>query len=160
MQLTGRANSPFCNHILGLTLILWMLEQTRMATLLVWADWSSNTETNAHFALYPGLLAPVFVTCSTIMMEGLVNWWQAMTYLDVRSGTFLLYRCKVAFWSQEISQEDCRMLSDQSFYRLCLWLVVHSLTCSVFQECATPPHFQVHHCTWSVLPSTTLLLQA
>ena len=23
---------------LGLTLILWMLEQTRMATLLVWAD--------------------------------------------------------------------------------------------------------------------------
>ena len=80
-------------------------------------------------------------------MEGLVNWWQAMTYLDVRSGTFLLYSCKVAFWSQEMSQEDCRMLSDQLFYSLCLWLVAHSLT---YLQCFPGM------CHSSTLPGTSL----
>jgi len=45
---------------------------------------------SAHVvALYPGLLAPAFVTCSTNAGEGLVKLSRGMTYLDVwRSGTF------------------------------------------------------------------------
>ena len=80
-------------------------------------------------ALYPGLLTPVFVTCSTNAGEGLVKLSRGMTYLDVwRSGTFLLYSCKAAFWIQE-SRQDCLMTSAQLFYGPCLQSVVHSLTC-------------------------------
>ena len=61
---------------------------------------------------YPGLLAPVFVACSTNAGEGLVKLSHAMTYLDVwRSGTFLLYSYKSAFWIQETSPR----LSDVEF---------------------------------------------
>ena len=58
-------------------------------------------------ASYPGLLTPAFVTCSINVGEGLVK---LITCNDipthwvdvVRSGTFLLYSCKVAFWTQEM----------------------------------------------------------
>jgi len=47
-----------------------------------------------HLTLYPGLLIPVFVACSTNAGEGLVK---LMMYLDMgRSGTFLLYNCEAA----------------------------------------------------------------
>jgi len=46
-----------------------------------------------------------------------------MTYLDVwRSGAFLLYSCKAAFWIQ-----DCLMLSAQSFYGPCMQLIGYLL---------------------------------
>ena len=47
-----------------------------------------------------------------------------MTYLDEwRSGTFLLYSCKVA----QKHRQDCLMSSAQSFYGLYLRSVVYSL---------------------------------
>jgi len=56
-------------------------------------------------------------------------------WVDVgRSGTFLLYSCKVAFWTQETPQ-NCLMSSTQSFHGPCLWSVVHSLICSFSGIC-------------------------
>jgi len=69
---------------------------------------------NAHFALYPGLLAPVFVTCNTNMGEGLVK---LMTSNDVPG-------------PKKRRQENCPMLSAQSFYGSYLRLVAHSLAVS------------------------------
>ena len=56
--------------------------------------------------------------------------WHTWTLVDVwRSGTFLLYSCKAAFWNQEasagLSDVECSVV-----YSLCLQSVVHSLTCS------------------------------
>jgi len=61
-----------------------------------------------HLALYPGFLTPAFVICSTNVGDGLVKliMWNdiAGCWVDMwRSGTFLLYSCKVAFWTQERS---------------------------------------------------------
>jgi len=110
---------------------------------------------SAHcIATYPGLLTPAFVACSTNAGEGLVK-------LDVwRSGTFLLYSCKVAFWNQETSPR----LSDVE-HSVVLWSVfaIGSALAYLllFQECATPPHVQVRHATWLSFtrPSPALVLQ-
>ena len=85
-----------------------------------------------------------------------------MTYLDVwRSGTFLLYSCKVAFWIQETSPRLCDVECS-----VILWSVfaigsalAHLL---FFRECATPPYVQVRHTTWLSFtrPSPALVLQA
>ena len=83
-------------------------------------------------------------------------------YLDVwRSGTFILYSCKAAFWTQEISSR----LSDVkcSVVLRSVFAINSALTyLQVFRECATPPHIQVRHCTWLSFtrPSPGLVLQA
>ena len=85
-----------------------------------------------------------------------------MTYLDVwRSGTFLLYSCKAAFWIQETSSS----LSDveHSVVLRSVFVIGNTLAYLLFfQECATPPHVQAHHTTWLSFtrPSPTLVLQA
>ena len=80
-----------------------------------------------------------------------------LQYLDVRrSGTFLLYSCKVVSESKKRHKTVwCQTL----IYSSCLRSVAHSFTC---WECATPPHVLVGHCTWlsSTRPSPTLVLQA
>ena len=67
-----------------------------------------------------------------------------MTYLDVwRSGTFLLYGCKVAFCIQETSPR----LSDVkcSVILQSLFAIGSALTCLLFfRECATLPQVKVH----------------
>ena len=116
-----------------------------------------------HLASYPGLLTPAFVACSTNAGEGLVKLVKcARTYLDVwRSGTFILYSCKVAFWIQATSPR----LSDVE-RSVVLWSVfaIGSTLAYLllFLECATPPHVQVCHCTWFSFtrPSPVLVLQA
>jgi len=112
-----------------------------------------------YIALYPGLLTPAFVSCCTRVGEGLVKLitWNGIPghWVDVwRSGTFLLYSCKAAFWTQEtspgLSDVECSVV-----YSLCLQSVVHSLTCSFLGMCHSstrPPNVQVCHCMWSVLP--------
>ena len=83
-------------------------------------------------------------------------------YLDMgRSGTFLLYICEVAFWTQETSPR----LSDvkRSVVLWSVFVIGSTLTyLGLFQECATPPHIQVRHCTWLSFtrPSPALVLQA
>ena len=85
-----------------------------------------------------------------------------MTYLYVwRSGTFLLYSCKAAFWTQETLPR----LSDveRSVVLRSVFAIGSTLTYLLFlQECATPPHVQVHHTMWLSLtrPPPTLVLQA
>ena len=82
--------------------------------------------------------------------------WRAMMYLDMwRSGTFLLYRCKVAFRIQEMLP---RLMSIAQSYGPRSWSVVHSLAC--FWECATTPHIQVRHHTWLSFTSTTCSIHA
>ena len=57
-------------------------------------------------ALYPGLVTPAFVACSTNTGEGLVKLIHAMTYLDVwRSGT---YPEKSQASALPIANTDCR----------------------------------------------------
>ena len=88
-------------------------------------------------ALYPGLLAV----------------W--------RSGTFLLYSCKAAFWIQETLPR----LSDVE-RSVILWsgFAIGSALAYLlfFRECATPPHVQVRHTMWLSFtrPSPALVLQA
>ena len=83
-------------------------------------------------------------------------------YLDVwRSGTFLLYSCKAAFWTQETSPG----LSDVEHSVILRSVFAISSTFTslrFFRECATPPHVQVRHCMWLSFtrPSPALVLQA
>ena len=115
-------------------------------------------------ASYPGLLAPAFVACSTNAGEGLVklSHVQWHTYLDVwRSGTFLLYSCKAAFWIQETSPR----LSDveRSVIIWSVFAIGSALAYLLFfREYATPPYVQVYHTTWLSFarPSPALVLQA
>ena len=87
---------------------------------------------------------------------------RGMMYLDVwRSGTFLLYSCKAAFWIQEtsprLSDVECSVILRSVF------AIGSALAYLLFfQECATPPHVQVRHTTWlsSTRPSPALVLQA
>ena len=85
-----------------------------------------------------------------------------MTYLDVwRSGTFLLYSCKSAFWLQETSPSLSNV--ERSVVVQSVFAISSALTyLQFFQECATPPHVQVCHCTWLgfTRPSPALVLQA
>ena len=101
-------------------------------------------------SVLPGLLAPAFVTCSTNAGEGLVKLrhMQWHTYLDVwRSGTFPLYNCKAAFWIQETSPRPSDV--ERSVVLQTAFAIGSALTYLLFfRECATPPHVQVHHCTW------------
>jgi len=85
-----------------------------------------------------------------------------MTYLDVwRSGTFLLYSCKAAFWIQEMSPRlsdvKCSVVLQSVF---AIGSALAYLT--FFQECATPPYVHVCHTTWLrfTWPSPALVLQA
>jgi len=62
--------------------------------------------TSLQLALYPGLLSPASVACSTNTDRGRPGKTESrgMTYLDVwRSGTFLPYSCEAAFWIQGTS---------------------------------------------------------
>ena len=85
-----------------------------------------------------------------------------MTYLDVwRSGTFLLYSCKAAFWIQETSLR----LSDveRSVVLRSVFAIGSAFAYLLFfRECATPPHILVRHTTWLSFtrPSPALVLQA
>ena len=87
-----------------------------------------------------------------------------MTYLDVwRSGTFLLYGCKVAFCIQEtsptLSDVKCSVIPQS------LFVISSALTCLLFfWECATPPQVKVHFMCLTdndsyTRPSHTLVLQ-
>ena len=71
-----------------------------------------------------------------------------MTYLDAwRSGTFLLYSCKAAFWIQETSLR----LSDVEHSDILpsVFAISSALAYLLFfQECATPLYIQVRHTTW------------
>ena len=84
-----------------------------------------------------------------------------MTYLDVwRSGTFLLYSCKAAFWIQG----TLLRLSDveRSVVLRSVFAIGSALAYLLFfRECATPPHVQVCHTTWLSFtrPSPILVLQ-
>jgi len=73
---------------------------------------------------------------------------ELLWHLDVwRSGTFLLYSGKAAFWIQETSPR----LSDveRSVVLRSMFVISSTLTYLRFiWECATPPHFQVRHCLW------------
>ena len=107
--------------------------------------------TRGFVASYPGLLAPVFVACSTNAGEGLVK----------LSHTFLLYSCKAAFWIQDMSLG----LSDVE-HSVILWSAFATGSTLAyllfFRERATPPHVQVRHTTWLSFtrPSPALVLQA
>jgi len=85
-----------------------------------------------------------------------------MTYLDVwRSGTFVYYSCKAAFWIQEMSPR----LSDvkRSVLLRSVFAIGSALAYLLFfRECATPPHVQVRYTTWLSFtrPSPALVLQA
>jgi len=71
-----------------------------------------------------------------------------MTYLDIwRSGTFLLYSYKAAFWIQEtsprLSNVECSAVLRSVF------AVSSTLAYLLFfRECVTPPYVQVRHTTW------------
>jgi len=78
-----------------------------------------------------------------------------------RSGTFLLYSCKAAFWIQETSLT----LSDveRSVILQSVFAIGSTLAYLLFfWACATPPHVQVRHTTWLSFtrPSPALVLQA
>ena len=78
-----------------------------------------------------------------------------------RSGTFPLYSCKAAFWTQETLPR----LSDvkRSVVLQSMFAISTAFTYLLFfRECATPPHVQVRHCTWLSFtrPSPALVLQA
>ena len=85
-----------------------------------------------------------------------------MMYLYVwRSGTFLLYSCKLAFWIQETLPR----LSDveRSVVLRSVFAISSTLAYLLFfRECATPPYVQVYHTTWLSFtsPSPALVLQA
>ena len=84
-----------------------------------------------------------------------------MAYLDVwRSGTFLLYSCKAAFWIQEVSP---RLSDVERLVVLWSMFAIGSALAYLlfFPECATPPHIQVRHTTWLSFtrPSPALVLQ-
>ena len=85
-----------------------------------------------------------------------------MTYLDVwRSGTFLLYSCKAAFWIQETSLRLCDV--EHSVVLRSVFAIGSAIAyLRFFRQCATPPHVQVRHTTWLSFtrPSPALVLQA
>jgi len=59
----------------------------------------NTTQHTITLASYLGLLVPAFVAYNTNAGEGLVKLSHVVWHLDVwRSGTFLLYSCKAAFW--------------------------------------------------------------
>ena len=95
-------------------------------------------------ALYPGLLTPSFVACGTNAGKGLAKLIMCKDipgcWVDVwRSGTFLLYSCKVAFWAQKTLPR----LSDvkRSVILQSVVAISSALTyLRFFWECATPPH--------------------
>jgi len=85
-----------------------------------------------------------------------------MMYLDIwRSGTFLLYSCKAAFWIQEMSPKlsnvECSVV-----LRFVFGIGSALAYLLFFRECATPPYVQVHHTTWLSFTrsSPVLVLQA
>ena len=111
------------------------------------SSWSGYS---CRVASYPDLLTPAFVTCCTIMGESLEK---LITCKDIRgrwvgmwrSGTFLLYSCKAAFWTQETSPR----LPDVKCSVVTNLFVVFLEIC---HSSAHPPNIQVCHCMWSVLP--------
>ena len=74
----------------------------RLHSLMAWSIAELVSRCGSKLASDPGLLTPVFVACSTNTGEGLVKLITCNDipgcWVDVwRSGTFLLYSCKVAF---------------------------------------------------------------
>ena len=108
-----------------------------------------------------GLLSPAFVACSTNVGEGLVK----LSRVQCRTWTCggVAHSQKNCKWVRvlPIANTDHRTtehsvsdsLSDVS------WVQKAAYSCT---ECATPPHIQVHHCTWLSFtrPSPVLVLQA
>ena len=111
-------------------------------------------------ALYPGLLAPAFVACSTNMGDGLVELITCSGIPSMEACTFLLYSCKAAFWTQE-RRQDCLMSSTQSFYGPCLWSLAHSHTCGFLGMChsSTRPGTSLHMISFTK-SFPTIVLQA
>jgi len=94
-----------------------------------WLLCNSHAHTSPCYALasYPGLLTPAFVTCSTNTGEGLVK---LITCNNVPGHVKEWHIPSVKQLSEPKKRcQDCLMLSTQSFYGSCLWLVAHSLTC-------------------------------
>jgi len=90
--------------------------------------WNNNCTYTV--ASYPGLLTPAFVACRTNAGEGLVKLshvvWRTWTCGGVaRSSCTAVKRLS----ESKKRQQDCLMLSAQSFYGPCFRSVVHSLTC-------------------------------
>ena len=97
------------------------------------SSWSGYS---CRVASYPDLLTPAFVTCCTIMGESLEK---LITCKDIRgrwvgmwrSGTFLLYSCKAAFWTQETSPRladvDCSVILQS------LFVIGSAITCSLLK---------------------------
>ena len=106
-----------------------------------------NAVLSFNVALYPGLLTPVFVTCSINAGEGLVK----LSHLDVwRSDTFLCTAVK-RFSESKKRRQDCLMSSAQLFYGPYLQSVAHSLTC---RFCGNVP---LLHTSRYVIPRDSVL---
>ena len=74
---------------------------------------------------------------------GLVNWVMCSDVPGLwRSRTFLLYSCKVAFWTQEKLPRLSDVKYTQSFYNPCLQSVV------LFPGMCHSSHVQVCNCMW------------
>jgi len=69
---------------------------------------------------------------------------RAMMYL--RSDTFLLYSCKAASELKK-SRQDWSDVERSVVSQFMLEIGSTLTYLRAFQECATPPHAQVHHCT-------------
>jgi len=121
----------------------------------------TNQQWCLSIALYPGLLTPAFVTCSTNMGEGLVKLshvvWHTWTCGECHIPTKTASK-RVCYWLQTRTVEQ---LSAQHQTVLVTFLGFRKLLTTVQKECATPPHVQVRH-TWLSFtrPSPALVLQA
>ena len=110
--------------------------------------WSTCRLHRYELASYPGLLAPVFIACSTNAGEGLVK-LSHVVWCTWTCGGVAHSFCTVVKQLSESKKrrQDCLMSSAQLFYGPYWQLVAHLLTCCFFRECATPPHVQVCHTT-------------
>jgi len=89
-----------------------------------------------HVALYPGLFAPVFVTCSTNMREGLVNSCDTPRHwVDMwRRGTFLEKMQLREYTCYQSQAQNIEQLSGQHQAVLVVFLRFRKLLTAVLKD--------------------------
>ena len=120
---------------------------------------------SALIALFPGLLTPAFVACSTNAGVLLVTCSDVHgRWVDVwRSGTFFLYSSGTALWTQEMSPRlpdvDCSVAMAVIIRALTyLWF---SKNVPLLRTSIQRPWTSLHvHVTCFTRPSPTLVMQA
>ena len=114
-----------------------------------------NNATTVCLALYPGLLTPAFVACSTNAGEGLVKLSHVVRRTWTCGGVAHSFSTAVKRLSESKKRcQDCLMSSAQSFYIYgpCLQSVAHSLTCCFSRN------MPLLHTSRYVIPRDSVLL--